>query len=163
MIVYRIGHPEYVQDLSGHGSSVVGGRWNSVGERIVYTAETSSLAILELLGYLKGIKGQIPYGLIKIDTGKTKILHLNEITGSLPHNWAHGEAGRALTRKIGGEWLQGQQSPILKVPSVHNPIENNYLLNPKHPDLKINVIDEHWYLYDDRLTEKTPSSDQNIK
>ena len=35
---------------------------------------------------------------------------------------------------MGNEWAQGQQSLVLKVPSVVEPMESNYLINPLHPD-----------------------------
>src|ERR1700739_4951597 len=38
--------------LSGEGARIYGGRWNSPGIRMVYTAGSRSLAILEILAHL---------------------------------------------------------------------------------------------------------------
>jgi RES domain-containing protein len=38
--------------FSGEGARIVGGRWNSKGQRMVYTAEHLSLAILEVFVHL---------------------------------------------------------------------------------------------------------------
>lgn len=50
--VYRIGHPHYIDRLDGEGAAISGGWWNEKGQRVVYTSQTSSLAILELLGHI---------------------------------------------------------------------------------------------------------------
>ena len=79
MIVFRIGHPDYINDLSGTGAALQGGRWNSQGLKVIYTAETSSLAILELLAHIKGAEG-LPYKLIQILLPDSQVKELSEIT-----------------------------------------------------------------------------------
>ena len=49
MIVFRIARSKYVNDLSGKGARLYGGRWNSVGIPALYTSSSISLAFLELL------------------------------------------------------------------------------------------------------------------
>src|SRR5476649_1434420 len=49
MILYRIGNCSYVNDLTGTGSRLYGGRWNSIGKPMVYLAGSRSLAVLEVL------------------------------------------------------------------------------------------------------------------
>lgn len=40
------------------------------------------------------------------------------------------------SRKAGDEWISSCRSPLLLVPSVIVPDENNILINPLHPDVK---------------------------
>ena len=57
MIVYRLCKQEYVNDLSGHGAELNGGRWNSKGNPALYTAGTRALAVLEVAVH-------VPFGII---------------------------------------------------------------------------------------------------
>ena len=52
MLVYRICKEAYANDLSGQGSKLYGGRWNSKGTSVIYTASSISLAMLEILVHL---------------------------------------------------------------------------------------------------------------
>lgn len=52
MKVYRLTKRKYANDLTGQGAKVVGGRWNSKGNSILYTASSVSLALLEVLVHL---------------------------------------------------------------------------------------------------------------
>ena len=74
MLVYRLGNPAYINRLDGEGAAKVGGHWNQVGQRMIYTAETSSLAILEVLGHISNPQFYIPYQLIEITIDKKHIL-----------------------------------------------------------------------------------------
>ncbi len=146
MTVYRIGHPKYINDVSGKGSSITGGRWNFPGSYMLYTAQTSSLAILENLGHILKTSVHIPYVLTSLEISHDAIAILEEIGPSLPADWQHAR-GVELTRQIGTDWLNSHQSPVLRVPSIHNPIEYNYLVNPRHPELQLQPQKQYWYLY----------------
>jgi hypothetical protein len=43
---------------------------------------------------------------------------------------------KTASQHFGDEWLDGQASVVLKVPSVVVPVEFNYIINPLHPDVK---------------------------
>ncbi len=49
MIVYRIAKTKYINDFSGSGARLYGGRWNHKGVGIIYTSGTRSLATVEYL------------------------------------------------------------------------------------------------------------------
>ena len=49
MKVYRIAQRNFIEDLSGEGARLFGGRWNHKGTSLLYTAESRSLAALEIL------------------------------------------------------------------------------------------------------------------
>jgi hypothetical protein len=52
---------------------------------------------------------------------------------------------------IGEEWITGQRTPILKVPSAIIPVEFNYIFNPEHPDLKFEFDLEMDFKFDRRM------------
>lgn len=151
LTVYRIGNPNFIDKLDGEGAALGGGRWNYKGEKVVYTSETSSLAILELLSHISDFSDPVPYQLITINVQVKSLIHYEELSAELPHGWALHEAGEKITRSIGSNWLNEGRSAALRVPSVHNPLEANYLLNPNHLDFKAEIVEKQWYLYDNRL------------
>ena len=46
MLIYRFGLKKFIGDLSGQGAKIYGGRWNSVGNSMLYTSYSPSLAML---------------------------------------------------------------------------------------------------------------------
>ena len=66
MTIYRLASGEYKKDLSGNGSRLYGGRWNSVGMHAVYCTENISLAVLEILVNLKKFKQPADYHIVTI-------------------------------------------------------------------------------------------------
>ena len=154
MLVYRLGHPSYIDKLDGEGAALKGGRWNHKGERVIYTAQTSSLAILEVLGHISNTQFLIPYQLAEITIDEGLVLDYRKVSPKLPEGWALHKTGEQITKDIGSEWLKKKASTILRVPSVHNPLEHNFLLNPLHPKFKAASTNKHWYLYHERLVKQ---------
>lgn len=52
MIVFRLSSSRYAEDLSGKGAELYGGRWNSIGTPVVYTASSRALAMAEAAVHL---------------------------------------------------------------------------------------------------------------
>ena len=53
---------------------------------------------------------------------------------------------------IGDEWLRSRASPVLRVPSVIIPGENNFLLDPAHADFaKLSIGKPQDFRFDPRL------------
>ena len=125
------------------GASIYGGRWNSIGNFVLYTAQTSSLSILEHLVHVKGTNQNSKYKLSIIDIGNAEVA---EIDGNAidPLNFKQ-------TQNVGNEWLSSKKSPILKVPSIINPTESDFIINPNHSKLKMHIISQEWFVYDSRL------------
>jgi len=149
MQLYRLSRSNYpVYD--GEGARRVGGRWNSKGTRVLYTSESRSLAVLEILVHLssslpdKYVLGAaaLPDDIVieKVDPEK------------LPANWMTSIPREQLaTRGIGDEWVEHRRSVVLAVPSVIVG-ELNYLLNPAHADFgRIVFADPVPFRFDIRL------------
>ncbi len=148
MIIYRLSSGDYMNDLSGTGSKLYGGRWNSVGMKAIYTTENISLAILEILVHIKKYKRPLDYHLVTIsipDSIKPVII----IKEKLKKNW---KDDAAYSQFMGDEFLKNGQSLVLKVPSVIVEQEYNFILNPGHADAgKIKIVSTKLFEFDKRL------------
>lgn len=116
----------------------MGGRWNSKGYRMVYTAEHYSLAVLEILVNLDKSSVLPTYSASSVHFDDTLMESLD--ISDLPANWRQYPFPTEMPR-LGDAWLAGMSSVILEVPNVITEIESNYLINPKHPDLALLSID----------------------
>ena len=135
--------------FDGEGARLWGGRWNSPGSSLIYTAESAALAALEMLVHLG--KGAIlpAFVLISCSFREAIVSHLDR--ARLSANWRSYPAPPKL-QLIGNEWLINGKSAVLDVPNVMIPTESNYLLNPTHRDFgSIRVSDPKPFEFDLRL------------
>lgn len=150
MIVYRITNQTYANDISGNGAALYGSRWNSKGLPLLYTSQFISLSILESLVHLK--KGEIPPSQYLLHIEIPDESEIAEISyKKIKKNWDHEPD---YTQWLGDQFLRNKQGLILKVPSAIVPQENNFLLNPLHPNFKkIRIVSSELLQLDKRLTE----------
>jgi len=135
--------------FSGSGARKYGGRWNSPGTAIAYTAQTQSLAVLEMLVHLGGPELLQKYVLIGVEI-EERLIREVEIS-ELPRNWRANPAPVGLSR-FGDDWVAGGVSAALRVPSALVPGENIFLINPAHADFrKLVVGDAIGFAFDERL------------
>jgi len=121
--------------FSGHGASLVGGRWNVKGRGVVYCASSRSDAVLEVSAFLDNPSPELwnRFVLIPIDVPDEVSRETVRLSG-LPGDWA---ALPEATQRIGEEWLATGRTCLLRIPSVVIPGEANYLINPFHPDFEL--------------------------
>ena len=145
---YRIANSKHASDLSGKGAYLFGGRWNSEGVSMLYTAESSSLSILEVLVY---VSNKI-FASKSILTLEIPLVSFREIPiDILSDGWNKFPASN-YTKKIGDDWIKSMESLVLIVPSVVNPRERNILINPLHPLFSdVKIISEEVFSFDRRL------------
>lgn len=119
--------------FSGEGARLFGGRWNSPGVAVVYLSAHLSLAALEILVHQRPLtpRGKYLAWEIRWDDAQTERLPAK----ALPPRWRESPPGPA-SMAIGDEWARAERSLILAVPSTIVPEEENYLLNPAHPDFQ---------------------------
>ncbi|HRN56868.1 MAG TPA: RES family NAD+ phosphorylase [Agriterribacter sp.] len=152
MKLYRVCSYKYLHDLSGEGASINGGRWNSAGRVALYTSESKSLAVLEVLA-------NTPLAILRADFSVITL----ELTGSfstdeytlkdLPAGWNTYPVPVAVAR-MGDRWLRAGNSLLLKVPSAILPSECNVIINPAHPDFnKVKITDTEKLAIDKRIEE----------
>ncbi len=123
--------------FSGIGARLAGGRWNTPGHAVVYTAASASLAMLEMLVHLQSEELLKRYVLFEVTFDDSLVTTI--APASLPKTWRKSPPPTALQR-IGDAWLAAGASAILRVPSVIVPAEHNYLLSPAHADFARIVI-----------------------
>jgi len=149
MIVYRLAHFKYRNDLSGKGAELAGGRWNSKGLALLYTGENIALCAAEVAVH-------IPFGIMPdyyvlqfIQLPKTKIETIK--TNTLPKDWMKIPY-LSETKTIGDGFVKKEKSLVLKVPSAVIPYEFNYLINPNHSKFKsIELLETKPFEFDTRL------------
>ena len=148
MNVYRIARSIYAEDLSGTGARMVGGRWNTKGIALLYTAESRALAAMELA--VRVDFSRKPKDLMMITIGIPKDAKILE-PEKLPEDW-HQFPHRALTRQIGDRFVMEAKALVLKVPSAVVKGDYNYLINPLHPNFRyIRILHTTPFGFDERL------------
>jgi RES domain-containing protein len=138
--------------FAGDGARIHGGRWNSKGVAVVYTADSLALASIEMIVNLPAPKLLQKY--VRI-SAQTSLNLVSELSGAdLPEDWNNRPISPS-TRAIGDRWIKEQRSAVLRVPSIVVPDEYNYLLNPTHPDFaRIKIGKPTIYYFDPRLTKQ---------
>jgi RES domain-containing protein len=146
---WRIVQQRFSSDaFTGEGARLYGGRWNTPGHAVVYAAGSRSLAVLEILAHLDGPQLLSSYVLFEATFPESLATDLAPKT--LPPDWREDPAPRS-TQSVGDEWLRKATSPVLRVPSVLIPEEQNYLLNPGHPDFQqVHISGPQKFTFDPR-------------
>lgn len=144
----RLAHEKYITDLNGTGGLYGSGRWHDKGTRILYTAETFSLAKLETLANSTFIPKN--YAVICIEIPDDIIIKELTVEG-LPDNWASFPHPKEL-KEFAQDWITENRHLVMRVPSVHSPYEWNYLINPLHPDhRRLTIVENKPHPFDPRL------------
>ena len=149
MQLYRLARRKYAQSLDGQGAALYGGRWNSVGRPVVYTAEHRSLAVLEYR-----VNNPLPVADLLIITLEVPDDSQQSLSWEeLPEGWAQ-YAHKSLCAPLGDEWLSKQETLLLRVPSAVVVQEHNVLINPLHPQMnQVKVVDALPFMIDERMYE----------
>ncbi len=149
MILYRISDCNYINDLSGTGTRLFGGRWSSKGKPGLYLASSRALAVLEVLVHLQPLFIPDNYCLAEIEVPDDSVERTN--ISHLPPNWKD-VAPPAGIKKIGDDFLMAKKHLMLKLPSAIVEAEFNFLVNPLHQDMqKIKLLKQEPFSFDERL------------
>ena len=150
MIVYRLSKAQYAQDLSGKGAELVGGRWNSRGNAMLYTSQSIALCVTEIAVHVS--LGILPkdYQLIHIEIPDEDLLEMKR----LPKDWQSFPHSNS-TQMIGDKFLKEHKHLVFKVPSAAVQGEFNYLVNPRHKNFnQIKIVKIEDFNFDERLFRK---------
>jgi RES domain-containing protein len=137
MYVYRIERKKYLVDvLSGKGVALCSGnRWNSLHTPMVYTSQSRSLAVLEILARVNAME-LVPSDRLLVELEIPDRIRIEEIQpGELPPNWNIFPPGEQ-TQMLGDAFIRKAKAAVCKVPSSLLEGEFNYLINPMHADSK---------------------------
>lgn len=151
MIVYRFCSQKYQDDpLSGIGGMYSAGRWNHLGNKIIYTSDSPSLAQLEILVHALSISNIQNHILCIANIDDDFIIQF-DVESYVGGDWRHNFEA---TREAGTQWINSNDSVGLIVPSVPCPYQYNVLINPSHKDFKnaVSIKDIQSFEFDSRIT-----------
>ncbi len=125
---YRIGDPRgYHPIYSGEGAARTEGRWHDRGQEVIYASRYYGTALLEKLAHFNGI---LPANQHYIEIELPAGISYETITkDSLP-----GWLDIAKARAAGARWYGEARSAILIVPSFVSRLEENVIINCRHPE-----------------------------
>jgi RES domain-containing protein len=157
MELYRITQGQFADDLSGNGSRLFGGRWNSEGLFALYSSVSRSMALLETLAHTPAkMLDTKNYQLITLAVPDS-IVPEKILLSTLPMYWDAPDT-RSFTKRLGDKFLTDKISLLLSVPCVLIPEEVNYIINPLHKDMrKVKIIHKRRIYFDRRVGEHLQS------
>lgn len=137
--MFRVLRAAYARaPFDGEGAYRYGGRWSSPGTRLAYTSEHQSLAMLEYFVHLdpEDAPDDLVLATAEVpDDVSRKQLHARE----MPLHWRTTPAAPELSQ-IGDDFVKKAETCLLLVPSALAVNENNWLINPQHPEFKKIVL-----------------------
>jgi RES domain-containing protein len=145
--VFRVASAAY-PIFDGGGAQRWGSRWCTPGRRVIHTASSYSLALLENLVHWNGprLPPEMRYVVASIPQEVGRAILDPE---ALPH-WDRPDY--SVTQRFGDAWYDSGDAAVLVVPSVLSPFEPNVLINQDHPEARrIEVSGEHPMVMDRRL------------
>lgn len=153
MIVFRLSKSKFAYDLSGKGAEIAGGRWNSKGVPVIYTAESRALCVTEIAVHT-GL-GIIPENYVMVTIEIPDNIKIYEVPNidlspdwkSIPHSGS--------TQLLGDTLLKENKYGVIRVQSAVVQGDYNYLINPNHPDVKsIRIVKVEEFSFDRRMFVK---------
>lgn len=150
MTVYRLCKQAYMNDLSGQGAEINGGRWNNKGLPALYTSASRALAVLEVAVHVPFGIMPVNYYIIVIEVPEQAGVTEIKIS-DLPANWNRNPIVKA-TQYMGDDFLKSHSNLTLQVPSATVPGDSNFIINPLHPNFKmLKIITVEPFEFDSRL------------
>jgi RES domain-containing protein len=138
--------------FEGEGVRLYGGRWNSPGLPAVYVAGSRALAALEILVHLSGEELGIRWERFEV---RFHAKWCEQADVVISADAIGSPVVSPQTQYQGDQWLKSGKKPVLRVRSAVIPEEDNYLLNPLHPQFKqLEINPAESFTFDPRLTEQ---------
>jgi len=156
---WRIASRKFTKSaFKGEGARLFGGRWTTPGIPLVYTAESKSLAVLEILVHLDSPDLLRKFVVFEVKIEDSLVTHLDP--AFLPNNWGE-DPPPVEAQKLGDQWASSARSAALRVPSAIVTGEFNFLLNPLHPDFnKLRIGQPQSFFIDPRLERRKKNKHQ---
>ena len=161
--VFRVLRAAYGRaPFDGEGTYRFGGRWSSPGVRVAYASEHQSLAMLEYFVHLDPEDAPDDLVLATADI-PDKISRVRVELADLPANWRAIPAPPVIAQ-IGDDFVKKAETCLLLVPSALATHENNWLINPRHPEfaeITQNALEP--LRYDARMFHESPRRTRHRK
>jgi len=151
VIVYRICKtypPDYNPlapiAIGSKGASKNGGRWNSIGRPLVYTASSLALARSEMARHINMEDVPDDYRVFEIEIPDQEYIEVDQNVRVFLSRGVNSDETLLTTKKIGDDLLSDKSILAIKVPSICDPITFNYLLNPDGDDYnKVKIVNDY--------------------
>ena len=147
MILYRLGGSKYGASLSGSGRAQ---RWNPTGVPLLYTSEHRSLAFCEVLAHFNELSifpSNYEFITYEVDSA---VVPWEPVIADLPAGWNDPKPYLPRVQAY-GQAFHDSDHLLLRVPSVVIPQEWNYLINPRHAQGKVRIVDREQFDVDKRF------------
>ena len=116
------------------------GRWNSAGNKVLYAAESISLAFLENMVRRQGVGFNNDFRIMFISVPDPVSMEVISMDGLNPA-WRNPNDYSACL-PLGDKWYQDGKSIALKVPSAVMPEAFNYMINTLHREYsKVELVE----------------------
>lgn len=150
MELFRLSKEEHSTSLSGIGSAMYPGRWNTKGVEIIYTSTSRALAMAEVLANLYA--KTIPENYLMMTIYVPDYTSISVIQqSSLPKGW-DANVPNMSSKLIGNKFISDNNYCLLKIPSAAVSGDFNILINPNHNEFaNIKIIDKTPFVFDERL------------
>lgn len=140
----------YIEDLTGEGARLYGGRWNRIGDPVLYFSQNLSLSLLEIVVHAEYSDLPLDYSYLEAEIPDSFIKTIKSLDFVHP-KWKNDGTSEEFQR-LGSNWLSKKENLALKVPSAILPQEYNILVNPKHIEFKnLKIIEIQKLNLDPRL------------
>lgn len=147
MLVYRLTKEKYKDSLSGKGAAIMGGRWNSPGVEIIYTASNRALAMSEVAVHVTFEMMPDNYWMMEVELPDDDYDRVTD----LPERWNAFPYAEA-TRAVGDKFILKQDAVAIQVPSAVVQGEWNILINPNHKNFnQVKIVRAEPFSLDRRL------------
>jgi RES domain-containing protein len=156
-IVWRLARPEFAEELDGEGARLFGGRWNSRGQRALYTSSHLSLSVLEAyVNIPPELRDDLPE-LRAVQISVPDDAGVNHVSRQQVDKLLARPNAPDACRAIGDRWIERNAELVLDVPSVLVPEETNLVLNPLHPRMPdVKILSVRTFYFDPRLANSSP-------
>jgi RES domain-containing protein len=152
MLVYRLSNPNYSNDLNGIGAAFAGGRWNKKGRAVLYTSESTALALLEIVVNIPPMF-QPQLNLLTIEIPEKEIVEITQ--DMLPTNWFKYPAP-SLLAEFAENLYKNDTILGIKLPSAVISNNSNFILNPNSLAYsQVKIIKNEPFIFDPRLYRKS--------
>ena len=150
MEVFRLSRKKYSRYLSGDGAAIGGGRWNSIGTELVYTASNRSLAMAEVAVHLA--LPAVPEDFLMLKIGIPDDVSVQTVKDEdLPIDWRVFPYSSS-SQIIGDRFVIQGKDLVLRVPSAVTRGDYNLLINPRHREFqRVRIVDREEFPFDRRL------------
>ena len=150
MEVYRLSRKRFAKPLTGKGAAIRGGRWNSSGVELIYTAENRSLAMAEVAVHLTLATIPADYVMITVELPDSVSIQKLDVS-KLPVNW-NAFPHRRSTQLLGDRFASELTHCVLSVPSAVTKGDHNLLINPHHNEFsKVRIVKVEPFPFDMRI------------